>query len=287
MLLARLFALAHYFAAYYHAVLTLRFVAVSLMVRSHRSFLTGQAVENYPHYFVVHHWKAAGFGQTVGSLHHLVGQSMVAFLPGTPTSRFRLLEPIRQFCQRAIDADTLNPLLERHADWFATRVTELAQDMRGANEIEACEALTAEWSDFGRALAWGRNNNRADVAVDPLLALHIHLLWQLRIEAFGWLEAGVAACDLTPDVQARADLVRSMGAWSGGDLDRSEALMEAAIANGGATIETDYFEFYLGFAREDFEKVEAMLSEARKEQADLLKRVEALEAKNKTTKSKK
>ncbi len=188
-------------------------------------------------------------------LHNLVGQSMVTFIPGTPTSRFRLLEPIRQFCDRKLDAPERDPLAERHALWFAGRVTELAATMRGVDEIEACEALTAEWSDFGRSLAWGRDNQRADIAVEPLLALHIHLLWQLRIEAFGWLEAGVAACELPPDQQARADLVRAMGAWSAGDLDRSEALMAASVAVTGDTIETDYFSFYQGFAREDFEKV--------------------------------
>lgn len=196
-----------------------------------------------------------GTAEAPSLLHNLVGQSMVAFLPGKPTSRFRLLEPIRQFSRRQLDGERLELLGERHANWFATRVTNLARDMRGSNEIEACEALTAEWSDFGRSLSWGRDNRRADIAVEPLLALHIHLLWQLRIEAFGWLEAGVAACDLPPHVKARGDLVRAMGAWSGGDLDRSEVLMEACIANGGNTFETDYFQFYQGFAREDFEKV--------------------------------
>ncbi|MEO0911754.1 MAG: winged helix-turn-helix domain-containing protein, partial [Pseudomonadota bacterium] len=188
-------------------------------------------------------------------LHNLVGQSMVAFLPGEPTSRFRLLEPIRQFAQRQLDDARRVALLERHANWFAARVTELAAQMRGAEEIAACEALTAEWSDFGRALAWGRDRRRADIAVAPLVALHIHLLWQLRIEGFGWLEAGVAACDVQQEDKARTDLVRSIGAWSMGDLDRSEALMEASVAAGGETIETAYFQFYQGFAREDFDKV--------------------------------
>ncbi|MEM1360940.1 MAG: winged helix-turn-helix domain-containing protein [Pseudomonadota bacterium] len=188
-------------------------------------------------------------------LHSLVGQSMVTFLPGAPTSRFRLLEPIRQFSQRQLDPDRRDQLLERHANWFASRIRELAIQMRGVDEIEACETLTAEWADFGRALAWGRQNARADIAVAPLVALRMHLLWQLRIEGFGWLEAGVAACELDPPAQADADLVRCIGAWSAGDLDRSEALMEASIATGGDRIETAFFQFYQGFAREDFDKV--------------------------------
>ncbi|MEM9707679.1 MAG: winged helix-turn-helix domain-containing protein [Pseudomonadota bacterium] len=188
-------------------------------------------------------------------LHSLVSQSMVSFVPDAPMSRFRLLEPIRQFSDRQLDDARRERLDARHAVWFAAQVTDLASKMRGPDEVTACEALTAEWADFGRALAWGRRQGRADIAIEPLLALHIHLLWQLRIEGFEWLEAGVGACDLPHGIKARADLVRSMGAWSGGDLDRSEALMDASIAAGGETVETAYFQFYQGFAREDFQKV--------------------------------
>lgn len=188
-------------------------------------------------------------------LHSLVSQSMVTFIPGSPMSRFRLLEPIRQFSERQLD-DTRRERLElRHGEWFAAQVLDLAAKMRGSEEITACETLTAEWADVGRALAWGRRHKRADIAIEPLLSLHIHLLWQLRIEGFEWLEAAVACCDIPEDISARVDLVRSIGAWSGGDLDRSEALMEASIAAGGDTVETAYFQFYQGFAREDFQKV--------------------------------
>ena len=188
-------------------------------------------------------------------LHDLVEQSMVAFVPGKTTSRFRLLEPIRQFARRQMEPQLLNDLAERHANWFAKRVNELALQMRGSDEIEACNALTAEWSDFGRALEWGRANQRDDIAVAPLVALNIHLLWQLRIEAFGWLEEGVKACELSPEAKGQADLIRAMGAWSAGDLDRSEALTESCIAAIGENHETKYLQFYQGFAREDFEKV--------------------------------
>ncbi|MDX8346959.1 NB-ARC domain-containing protein [Cognatiyoonia sp. IB215446] len=188
-------------------------------------------------------------------LHSLVSQSMVNFIPDTPMSRFRLLEPIRQFSEKQLEEERRSRLEERHGEWFASQINDLAQKMRGPDEVTACEALTAAWPDVGRALAWGRRVKRADIAVEPLLALHIHLLWQLRIEGFEWLEAGVQCCDLSAEYHHRADLVRSIGAWSAGDLDRSEALMATSIAAGGETVETAYFQFYQGFAREDFEKV--------------------------------
>lgn len=187
-----------------------------------------------------------------GLLHDLVGQSMVTFVPGAAVSRFRLLEPIRQFARRQLGADRLETLRERHATFFAQRGIELAQDMRGAGEIEACEALTAEWSDFGRALAWGRSQKDAGIAVAPLLALDIHLLWQARKEAFGWLEAAVEVCDLGAGLQAEADIVRSMGAWSAGDLERCTALLDASAAQAGEVIGNTYMRFYVNFVSENF-----------------------------------
>jgi len=65
----------------------------------------------------------------------------------------------------------------------------------------------------------------------------------------------MVACYLRQELQAWAALVRWIGAWSCGDLDQSEALVETSIALGGDTVETAYFQFYQGFAREDFEKV--------------------------------
>ena len=185
-------------------------------------------------------------------IHDLVGQSMVAFVPGNPISRFRLLEPIRQFAHRQVDEHRFLALKERHANWFASRGKELARAMRGSSEIEAAEALTAEWSDFGRALAWGRENLRPDIAIEPLLTFEIQLVWQMRMEAFGWLEAGVAACELPDDIQAKVNITRAMGAWSAGDIDRANAFLSSSELMGGDAFEICYMRFCLHFVSEDF-----------------------------------
>lgn len=190
-------------------------------------------------------------------LHDLVGQSMVTFVPGNPISRFRLLEPIRQFARRQFDEDHFEAFRERHANWFAKRGIELGDAMRGAGEVEACEALTAEWSDFGRALAWGREHGRSDIAVDPLLTFDIQLVWQMRMEAFGWLEAGVKACDLTADTRAQADTMLAMGAWCVGDIDRASALLSSSEAKAGEVFGSVYMRFCVSFVSEDFESAVA------------------------------
>ncbi|MGJ8531063.1 MAG: winged helix-turn-helix domain-containing protein [Alphaproteobacteria bacterium] len=195
--------------------------------------------------------------QARDAIHRLVQQSVVQFLPLERSSRFRLLEPIRQFCLRQLDDTRRAELKQRHAEWYASHTTTLAQKMRGPGEIAASHDLTAEWSDIGRALEWGRQNERPDIAIDPLLALHIHLLWQLRIEGFSWLESGVNACGLSADRQPEVDLLRAMGRWSAGELEQSEHLLEASVKGGGDTIATAYFQFYQAFAREDFAGVYA------------------------------
>lgn len=198
-----------------------------------------------------------------GIIHSLVQQSVVSFLPADGVSRFKLLEPIRQFCISNLDNIQLPELKERHAQWYANHTITLAENMRGKNEIEASHALTLEWNDIGRALEWGCQNNRPDIAIDPLLSLHIHLLWQLRIEGFSWLEYGVSACGLSADRQPKVDLLRAMGAWSAGEIEQSEQLLNASVKYNGETIASAYFRFYQAFAREDFVNVHAAAEAAR------------------------
>ena len=193
--------------------------------------------------------------ETAEVLHRLVQKSVVVHKPNDGESRFKLLEPIRQFAERQLSAEQMRLSHQRHAVWFGSRVQALAENMWGSQAVAASETLTTEWPDLGRALKWGRDNNRPEIAIDPLVALHIQLLWQLRIEGFEWLEAAVQACDVPPDKQAVVDLVRSMGSWSAGDLELSESHLEASVARGGETAETMYFRFYQSFAREDFSGV--------------------------------
>ncbi|WP_298563089.1 winged helix-turn-helix domain-containing protein [uncultured Aliiroseovarius sp.] len=192
---------------------------------------------------------------TAEIVHRLVQQSVVSFVPSSSTSRFKLLEPIRQFAHRKLDDEASAEIRQRHAEWFAARTITMAKEMRGADEIAACDALTEEWPDLGRALEWGRDNVRPDIALDPLLALHVHLLWQLRIEAFAWINAGVTACGQLGDRRAAVKLLQSMGRWSAGDLEQSEKLLEESVKAGGEVLETTYFRFYQAFAREDFLEV--------------------------------
>lgn len=184
-------------------------------------------------------------------LHRLVAQSVVVRLEVDQVSRYRLLEPIRQFMNSRIEAEEAEAVAERHAWYFADRVTSLAADLRGRNEPLAAEALTAEWHDFGKSLAWGREHDERRVAIAPLLALEYHLLWGLRIEGFLWLEAAVDALGDQGEEQPAIDFVRGVGAWAANDLEASSALLESSVSGLGWSSARAFLAFYQAFARNE------------------------------------
>ncbi len=186
-------------------------------------------------------------------MHRLVEQSVVTRVEHAQTSRYRLLEPIRQFATRRIDPEAATAADERHARYFAHRVTSLAADMRGPSEPAAAESLTREWLDFGKALAWGRDNQAPEVAFRPLVAMEFHLMWQLRIEAFMWLEQAAQMLGDQGERQPAIDFVRAIGGWAANDLERSQALLQSAVDATGWSTAMAYLRFYQAFALTDFE----------------------------------
>lgn len=160
-------------------------------------------------------------------LHRLVEQSVVSRVAVDGSSRYRLLEPIRQYLQLRIDegGEDLDDVARRHAEYFAARANSVALGLRSHDEPTHAAHLNREWADLAVATAWGRANRRSDIAVDPIVALNFHILWQLRIEAYRWLE--LAADIFGEEVTARREVavVRSMGAWTSRDFERSESLL--------------------------------------------------------------
>ncbi|MEM9563613.1 MAG: NB-ARC domain-containing protein, partial [Actinomycetota bacterium] len=181
-------------------------------------------------------------------VHRLVERSMVTRVESRFGSRFRLLEPIRQFAERQLEPEIEPELRHAHAEYFAARAGQLGADLWSSSEPAAAAALTDEWQDLGRALRWGRDQRRADVAVDPLVALDVHLLWQLRMEGFGWL---VEAASVFDHLGARAEALLTLAAWSRGDLDEAEE-RSGRLAGDKPPASLSVARFGLALARDDF-----------------------------------
>ena len=173
--------------------------------------------------------EVCGLGPTAKiPLLRLVEQSVVVRKEDRGKSRYRLLEPIRQFCQAKIERDALTAARQRHAYFYANRAAVLGRGVSGFDEIECHHALNAEWSDLREAVAWGREQQIAEVAIDPVVALHNTAVWHLRLEIFQWLIT--AEQQFGEEIVNRADVygILASGYWLMGKLDVAENYLQRA-----------------------------------------------------------
>lgn len=159
-------------------------------------------------------------------LQRLVEQSVLVRSEHQGLSRFRLLEPIRQYCQSIVDSQSLGEARERHAYFFAERASVLGKGIYGDNEMACADALNLEWPDLRKAIAWGREHAAVAVAVDPIVALTRAAMFQLRVEAFQWMMAAIET--FGPQLAGRADVnhVLGTGMWLKGDHDQAQIYLD-------------------------------------------------------------
>ena len=163
-------------------------------------------------------------------LQRLVEQSVVVRTEKRGVSRYRLLEPIRQFCIAMVSDTLLETARKRHAYYHAKRAEVIGLGISGHHEIEAAEALNAEWPDLRKAVAWGREHKVVEIALNPIVSLGPTIMFHLRTEAYQWM---AEAEPLFPDEFAnRADLncVVGNGCWVTGQPERSERYLDRADA---------------------------------------------------------
>lgn len=169
------------------------------------------------------------------TLQGLVEQSMVVRTERHGRSRFRLLEPIRQFCQLRIAEEAHATALHRHARFFADRAPELGAGIYGFNELEMAEAFDVEWPDLRKAIAWGRAHLVPEVAIDPIIAMDRTLFLHGRVEAYQWMAEAVERFGNVATDRADVQRILGMGLYFRGEIDsavthlnRSDQLDETA-----------------------------------------------------------
>ncbi len=184
-------------------------------------------------------------------LHQLVQASMLSTERDGHGTRYRMLEPIRQFIERRLDEALAADLRSRHAHYFAGRVGELARLLHTSDEPVAAAALTAEWPDVSEAVRWGFDAGQPDVAVRPLVELGFHIRWQQRTEAYRWLEAGLEDLDLDPELRRDALVVVALGAWTEGDRERLALLHRQARDIGDTGVRGAMLDLFADFHGQD------------------------------------
>ena len=206
-------------------------------------------------------------------LQRLVDQSVVVRRERRGNSRYRLLEPIRQFCSARIGEDELAAARACHAKYYAQRASLLARGIDGEGELSAAEALNAEWPDLREAFAFGREKRLVEIAVDPLVALSRTILFHLRCEAYEWLIEAEQV--FGKEVASRADVnaVIANGYWVMGNPELADEYIARAekIAVTPMSLRAKYF---LRFSQNRFEESAAAAFEAEQLAQELVDSVE-------------
>ncbi len=93
--------------------------------------------------------------EVVDLLDQLVDKSMVVADRHASSTRYRLLETLRQYGEEQLDArGETRVLRDRHQQHFTRLAVALGTRMRGSREVEATEAMDAEWDNLRAAHLW-------------------------------------------------------------------------------------------------------------------------------------
>jgi tetratricopeptide (TPR) repeat protein len=172
------------------------------------------------------------------ALAELVGKSMVVLDESDArTSRYRLLETMRQYALEQLDArGETDDRRRRHAGHYAAFAEIAGPHLVGRDEIAWRARIRSETDNLRVAVGWSLDRGEAD---DAELAMRI--IAALMFETVGsrgsgigeWAERAVAI-DATASSPRRSSVlvVAAYGAFHGLDFDRAEAHARASLAGG-------------------------------------------------------
>jgi tetratricopeptide (TPR) repeat protein len=143
-------------------------------------------------------------GEVLDSMGRLVERSMVVAEPG-PTTRYRMLETLRQYAaERLAAAEDGETLVRRHALYYRDFAQEAEMALRGPGQRAALKRLRDDQPNIRAALAWLGLSGDVDSALNMAGALG--LFWHLgrHLEGREVLARLLASDHGTPAARARA-----------------------------------------------------------------------------------
>jgi len=148
------------------------------------------------------------------------------------TTRFRMLETIREYAAERLSAEERAPLLARHAAWALALAEALGPRTR-TGDAEASARLTTEHENLRAALDVLSQGGDAEALLAARLAAALAPFWDVRGH---WREAearlGAALARVTGPLPERSALLRQAGnlARRRGDLAAARALLTECVA---------------------------------------------------------
>lgn len=147
-------------------------------------------------------------------------------------ARYRFLEPVRQYAlERLNSSGEIDPLRERHAEYFATLLEENNLEFYGPRQVTWFTRLEREHDNLRAALHWAIQRNTANIAlrIEGVLWHYWGIRWHSS-EGLKWIEATLSlpSAERSP-LRARAILGAGELARRILDFDRSIGLLEEAL----------------------------------------------------------
>jgi DNA-binding CsgD family transcriptional regulator len=159
----------------------------------------------------------------------LVDRSLVIAADEGPTTRYRMLDTIRQYAaDRLVEAAEAPQVRTRHLEYFATLTTAWREPAR---RRELFNTLTYEYENVRAALDWGLREGQAEIGLRMASALPWYWLARgLVAEGKRWVEELLArAPDLAGVEQSLSWWALGMLAANLGDLGAGAAAMEKSL----------------------------------------------------------
>ena len=161
----------------------------------------------------------------------LVEKSLVLVREQTGTTRYRLLEPIRQYAQDRLRESGALPVVQRRHVYYFLRVAQgAASQLLGPDTLLAVEELELEHANLLAALAWAAEN-------EPESALKLSnalgWFWECRgylAEGREWFKRTIAQSPATlVDLQGEAHVRAGRLACWQGEYEHAIALTEKGL----------------------------------------------------------
>ncbi|MBX7434078.1 LuxR C-terminal-related transcriptional regulator [Mycobacterium sp. Y57] len=171
--------------------------------------------------------------QVLDQLGLLVDKSLVVADNSSGSTRYRLLETVRQYALEKLgESGEADRIRVRHRDHFASLARRLDSPARNDYE-QLIEQAETELDNLRAAFSWSHENGDAAAALD--LASSLQSLWLARgrlVEGLAWLTAALDTAGAQPDVpRARALADEAvLNSWVDVTASRQHAMEALAIA---------------------------------------------------------
>jgi non-specific serine/threonine protein kinase len=171
----------------------------------------------------------------------LVDKSLVVAEANTHSgSRYRLLEPVRQYAREKLaEGEEGDAVRRRHVAFFLVLAEEADPGVEGAQQPVWVERLEEEHDNIRAALSWSLGQGQ-DAELALRIGAALGAFWYLRgyfSEGRKWLEEALAQSSRAPTAaRARALHRVSWLALLQGDLDRAEEASEGGLGLEGVEL---------------------------------------------------